>query len=876
IVLGKIITECTEKPPEAPVLPKDGNTASSGTGSTSSQTPLPSQPSPTGSLPSASPGVPLTPEPAKQEASDRETETLSQGKDLPNEVATNGGNTNGGTPPPNAPETANTPNIILVKSALLKDYNGVKITGPCKAKFHLFLVPHITIEVETENNKIILKSKLDELKKKKKGQSIDQDLNKNLEFEKNKDNLKNTCTNGKTFKFVVYTEGNTLTLKWMVYDTENAASTKKNVDMRKYLMKNLDRPITAIQVYSSEANAKTFLVESKGYSIKSNMPEMCELIAINCFLSGNIDIDKCYQCTLLTENADKNNECFKYVSSEVKDKFNEIKAKGQDDENPTHIELTQVIDNILKKMYKMDENNNMQLIIFEGLDDKLKSELINYCKLIKEIDTSGALENYEMGNETDIFNNLTTLLQTHAEETYSSLQHKLTNAAICMKDVNDWIKNKTGLILPVLSYNTIENQGNPLSSEQSEVEDNKTGTENTENGNYDGVINLVSLEESNVNTSHVTDTMYCNEDYCDRWKDKNSCVSKIEAKDQGNCATSWIFASKVHLETIRCMKGYDHASISALYVANCANKEAMDKCHVGSNPLEFLKIIYENKFLPLEVNLPYSYTNVGNACPNPQNHWTNLWANVELLDSKDEPNSLGAKGYTAYESDKFKGNMDAFINIIKHEIMHKGSVIAYVKAKSVMGYNLNGKKVLNVCGDKNPDHAVNIIGWGNYINIEGNEKPYWIVKNSWGKYWGDDGNFKVDMHGSEQCEHNFIHSVAIFNIDMPMDEVTAEKDAGLYNYFLKTSPDFYNNLYNKNFNQEIYNDSYNEKALAGNSEIYGSEEAAEASQLAGAAASPEKEEVPPKNTEEALSTTQPRASTAASGEQTLSPTPVSP
>ncbi|SBS95220.1 serine-repeat antigen, partial [Plasmodium malariae] len=225
IVLGKIITECTEKPPEAPVLPKDGNTASSGTGSTSSQTPLPSQPPPTGSLPSASPGVPLTPEPAKQEASDRETESLSQGKDLPNEVATNGGNTNGGTPPPNAPETANTPNIILVKSALLKDYNGVKITGPCKAKFHLFLVPHITIEVETENNKIILKSKLDELKKKKKGQSIDQDLNKNLEFEKNKDNLKNTCTNGKTFKFVVYTEGNTLTLKWMVYDTEIAAST---------------------------------------------------------------------------------------------------------------------------------------------------------------------------------------------------------------------------------------------------------------------------------------------------------------------------------------------------------------------------------------------------------------------------------------------------------------------------------------------------------------------------------------------------------------------------------------------------------------------------------------------------------------------------
>ncbi|SBS96081.1 serine-repeat antigen, partial [Plasmodium malariae] len=589
------------------------------------------------------------------------------------------------------PVTTSNNSDIQINSALLKDHKGVKITGLCNVDFLVFLVPYIYIHVKTDVDLILLRTK-----------SNNQTINVDFSTE---EQSKNKCHDKYTFKLIVNIHDNILTLKWKVYDkVNNPPNTDNKVDIRKFMIRNIDQPITSIQIFNVLEKKDVHILESKNYPLGNVMPDRCDIMATNCFFSGISDIEKCYKCTLLTKNLSPSDECSKYASKETDTQNEQNVLTTGNDEESVQYKLMESINNILDLIYKIDVNNNKELVKMEEMDNTLKGELMKYCKLLKQEDVSGTLENHELANHVETYSNLTKLLEKHNEEKKSSLLYKLKNPAICMKYAENWITNKTGLVLPNLSYKNNENKIQLQTTKVSETSSvNQNNIKDTFNDGIDGIIDLEAVEQDNKQSFYFTDNMFCNDEYCDRWKDKNTCISKIEAQDQGSCATSWIFASKLHLETIRCMKGYEHASSSALYVANCAHKEAKDKCHVGSNPLEFLKIIDENKFLPLEVNLPYSYAKVGNTCPNPQNHWTNLWANVELLDSKDEPNSLGAKGYTAYESDKFRGNMDTFIKKIKHEVMHKGSVIAYVKVENVMGYDLNGKKVLSLCGGKHPD-----------------------------------------------------------------------------------------------------------------------------------------------------------------------------
>nr|BAK08478.1 putative papain-like cysteine prorease [Plasmodium fragile] len=717
---------------------------------------------------------------------------------------------------------------IQVKTALLKDANGVKVTGPCGANFEISLVPHMSISAETSTNDIKLRPKLHKLSDTNEAKDEIMKLYNAIQFGKNPEKLKNKCQPGKgneqTFKFLVLIHEGELTLKWKVYDKSAPPRRSKDVDVRTYILNNMDQPITTIQVHSSKVNDDTLLVETKSYYVKRDIPEKCDTIATDCYLNGNVDVEKCFQCTLLIQNKDTTDECFKYVSSEVTDKFQDIKVNAQDEEDTLEDVLTESIGKILQGMYKKGQTGMNQLLSFDQANKALKAELLNYCASMKEVDSSGVLDNYELGSAQDVFVNITNMLHMNSDCSVSSLQNKLKNPALCLKNTDQWVDSKKGLLLPSLAQAHVE----ATPSATPKVEHMSHTNDGMQNVPYDAIINLVSAEEKNNGSSLIEDSMYCNDEYCDRWKDDTSCMSKIEAEDQGVCATSWLFASKLHLETIKCMKGYEHIPSSALYVANCLNNKAHDKCQAPSNPLEFLNTLEETKFLPTNSNLPYSYKAVNNVCPQPNSHWKNLWANVTLLDPQYQPNSVSTKGYTAYQSAHFNGNMDAFIKLVKSEVMNKGSVIAYVKAAGALSYDLNGKKVLSLCGGKTPDLAVNIIGYGNYINEEGMKKSYWLLRNSWGSHWGDDGNFKVDMHGPHGCQQNFIHTAAVFNLDVPIAQSVTKKNNQLYSYYLKGAPDLYENLYYKGFGSQCKNTNEGQKGQVGNLVVSGQTEEVEA------------------------------------------------
>nr|BAR42547.1 putative papain-like cysteine prorease [Plasmodium chabaudi chabaudi] len=799
----------------------------------------PTPPEPPVQKPAEDPASPPAKEPAKEpvpenpQVSQDATDLNTQKQGEPNKRSKR-------SPQPQVPETKKVNDITDMESYLMKNYDGVKVIGLCGVYFRVQFSPHLLLYGLTKFSIIQIEPFFERVR---------------IDFE-HQHPIRNKCVPGKAFAFIFYVKDNILTLKWKVFvppadlfandvvskqilsSVSEEPSSPQVVDVRKYRLPQLDRPFTSIQVY--KANTKEGILETKNYVLKNAIPEKCSKISMDCFLNGNVNIENCFKCKLLVQNAKPSDECFKYLPSDMKENLNDIKITAQSDEDNKEIDLIESIDILLSKFYKVDlKTKKLGLITIDDFDDVIKVELYNYCKLLKGLDTQKTLENVEMGDEMDVFNNLLRFLKTNEGETKLNLYKKLRNTAMCLKDVNTWAEKKRGLILPeetTEQFASAQSEGFYEEDPDDKVNllDLFDNDQDEDVVDKDGIIDMsLAIKHAKLKSPYFNSSKYCNYDYCDRWQDKTSCISNIDVEEQGNCSLCWLFASKLHLETIRCMRGFGHNRGSALYVANCSERKGEQVCNEGSNPLEFLKILEKNRFLPLESNYPYLWKNVSDTCPRPEEHWTNIWGNTKLLYNNMYGQFIKHRGYIVYNSRYFAKNMDVFIDIVKREIRNKGSVIAYIKTKDVIDYDFNGRYISNICGDSHPDHAVNIIGYGNYISDKGEKRTYWLIRNSWGYYWGHEGNFKVDVLGPDDCVHNFIHTAIVFKIDMEPDNHRGIKnkdqsiDENKKSYFPQLSSNFYHSLYYNNYEgHEAKSDDENDRDYD-NADVSGESETSE-------------------------------------------------
>jgi cathepsin X len=81
------------------------------------------------------------------------------------------------------------------------------------------------------------------------------------------------------------------------------------------------------------------------------------------------------------------------------------------------------------------------------------------------------------------------------------------------------------------------------------------------------------------------------------------------------------------------------------------------------------------------------------------------------------------------------GNVDA----IKAEIYVRGPVAVTVNAEPLVGYK--GGVFSDESYSQSTNHIVSIVGWGS----DADGQQHWIVRNSWGQYWGELGYFRIAM-----------------------------------------------------------------------------------------------------------------------------------
>eukprot|EP00051_Salpingoeca_urceolata_P026708 m.478291 g.478291 ORF g.478291 m.478291 type:complete len:343 (-) comp21101_c0_seq1:470-1498(-) len=187
------------------------------------------------------------------------------------------------------------------------------------------------------------------------------------------------------------------------------------------------------------------------------------------------------------------------------------------------------------------------------------------------------------------------------------------------------------------------------------------------------------------------------------WREKGA-VTKV--KNQGQCGSCWAFSTTGSIEGRYEIATGTLVSLSEQELMDCSKAEGNDSCNGGLMEAAF-KFVIKNGGLDSEAD--YKYTARDEKC---KKHKEKKYvAKIKSFSKvpRDEEDQLLAAVAEGPVSVSIEADKDSF------QFYKRG---VYDNAK---------------CGHE-LDHGVLAVGYG----TEGS-KDYWIVKNSWGKSWGDEG-----------------------------------------------------------------------------------------------------------------------------------------
>jgi len=200
------------------------------------------------------------------------------------------------------------------------------------------------------------------------------------------------------------------------------------------------------------------------------------------------------------------------------------------------------------------------------------------------------------------------------------------------------------------------------------------------------------------------------------WRAKGAVTP---VKDQGQCGSCWAFATTGTTEGAWFIAKGQLVSLSEQDEVDCSKKQHNMGCNGGRADwgLDYIKAA---KGINTEPSYPY--TGRDGAC-------------------KHKPEPIGAT-ITAYKKVKSKDEND-LMNAVSTEPVAVAICVtnAWANYKSGVFFDNSCKS-----GEFDLSHAVLAVGYGTDAG-----KDYWIVKNSWGGKWGDQGFIKMARNRQNNC-----------------------------------------------------------------------------------------------------------------------------
>lgn len=217
------------------------------------------------------------------------------------------------------------------------------------------------------------------------------------------------------------------------------------------------------------------------------------------------------------------------------------------------------------------------------------------------------------------------------------------------------------------------------------------------------------------------------------WKNVGGQNYVTPVKDQGQCGDCWAFGATASLEgDINAY--YNNPAISAdLSEEDLLSCQQSGNCSAGATA-DQIETIFNNHFIKTgitqEACFPYTSGDGSNGvCSAKCNTWAHqVWKTDSAFKIIVDPNKTSDSATN--------------INAIKNALVNYGPVEVGM-AVYYDFFSYSGGIYYHTTNNLAGYHAVAIIGYGSEDGVS-----YWIVKNSWGSDWGENGYFRIMMNDS--------------------------------------------------------------------------------------------------------------------------------
>ncbi|XP_035894757.1 uncharacterized protein LOC118504426 isoform X2 [Anopheles stephensi] len=240
-----------------------------------------------------------------------------------------------------------------------------------------------------------------------------------------------------------------------------------------------------------------------------------------------------------------------------------------------------------------------------------------------------------------------------------------------------------------------------------------------------------------ANSNHIGNRVATQEDVADvgdvprsfDWRDLGAVTG---VKNQGSCGSCWAFSAIGNIEGLHQIKTKKLESYSEQELIDC---DKVDNGCGGGYMDDAFKAIEQLGGLELETDYPYE-AKAQKTC-----HFNKTLSHVQVKGAVDMPKNE---------------------TFIAQYLVKNGPIAIGLNANAMQFYRGGISHPWHpLCSHKSIDHGVLIVGYGvKEYPMFNKTLPYWIIKNSWGPSWGEQGYYRI-YRGDNSCGVSEMASSAI-------------------------------------------------------------------------------------------------------------------